>query len=495
MTKQILLGAVIAGIAGTAHADVTARQVWDDWVAAIEGGAAALSTGSVEEADGRLTITDLEMTSQLEEGSYHLAVDEVVLDENDDGTVTVTLSPSYPMTIEGRDSEDRPTSLTFEISHPGLSLTVSGDEESRRHAYEAPDIDVTLTEATVDGEPMDFSLTAVLTDTSGSYVVDENDTGRFNSELMAGSARLDASGTDPEGGTFDMSFELADLAADNITSFLEAEMVDTSAALRDGFSTEGGLSYGQSSYTLEGENEGDRFKVEGSAAGGEITARISSDGLSYGSQSSGTRLALSGDQIPIPEIVLEIGETEGKVELPVLARDEAQDFGLLLRLADVKIDEDVWSMVDPAGLLPRDPATLVVDLSGTATLTQDLFSADTDGETAPGTLDTMTVNALRLALLGAELTGEGDLEFKPGEKTEDGPAAPQPVGQIDFRLVGAEALMDRLVQMGLLPEDQLMGVRMMIGVFAKPGEGDDTLSSTLEFTEDGQVIANGQRIR
>ena len=49
--------------------------------------------------------------------------------------------------------------------------------------------------------------------------------------------------------------------------------------------------------------------------------------------------------------------------------------------------------------------------------------------------------------------------------------------------------------MGLLPEDQAMGARMMMGLLAVPGEAPDTLNSKIEINEQGHVLANGQRIQ
>ena len=49
--------------------------------------------------------------------------------------------------------------------------------------------------------------------------------------------------------------------------------------------------------------------------------------------------------------------------------------------------------------------------------------------------------------------------------------------------------------MGLLPEEQAMGARMMMGLFAVPGDQPDSLKSKVEFTQDGQVLANGQRLK
>ena len=56
-------------------------------------------------------------------------------------------------------------------------------------------------------------------------------------------------------------------------------------------------------------------------------------------------------------------------------------------------------------------------------------------------------------------------------------------------------LKNRLAAMGLLTNEDAMGARMMISMFSVPGEGEDVLTSTVTVTEDGQVLANGQRIR
>jgi len=50
------------------------------------------------------------------------------------------------------------------------------------------------------------------------------------------------------------------------------------------------------------------------------------------------------------------------------------------------------------------------------------------------------------------------------------------------------------MSMGILPEEQAMGARMMLGLFATP-TGDDELSSKIEVNAEGQVLANGQRLR
>jgi hypothetical protein len=71
---------------------------------------------------------------------------------------------------------------------------------------------------------------------------------------------------------------------------------------------------------------------------------------------------------------------------------------------------------------------------------------------------------------------------------------PRPEGSINLRLEGANALIDKLIQMGIVQQEDAMGARMMMSMFTIP-DGDDVLTSTIEVNEQGHVLANGQRIQ
>jgi hypothetical protein len=116
-----------------------------------------------------------------------------------------------------------------------------------------------------------------------------------------------------------------------------------------------------------------------------------------------------------------------------------------------------------------------------------------DAET-PAVLYGLTVNDVTLSIAGAEITGKGGFTFDNTDLvTFDG--LPAPTGAIDFDLYGVNGLLDTLGQMGLLPQEQSMGARMMLGLFARPGQGEDHLTSTIEVKADGSVYANGQQIK
>lgn len=71
---------------------------------------------------------------------------------------------------------------------------------------------------------------------------------------------------------------------------------------------------------------------------------------------------------------------------------------------------------------------------------------------------------------------------------------PAPEGEANLKLVGANALIDKLIGMGLVSEDDAMGARMMMGMFTVPA-GDDTVTSKIEVNDEGHVLANGQRLK
>ena len=111
----------------------------------------------------------------------------------------------------------------------------------------------------------------------------------------------------------------------------------------------------------------------------------------------------------------------------------------------------------------------------------------------PAELYELTLNTLVVDAVGAMLTGEGAFTFDNSDM-QTFPGMPRPQGQLTAELSGANGLLDKLVAMGIVPEDQAMGARMMMGMFAVPA-GDDKMTSTIEINEQGHISANGQRIQ
>ena len=111
----------------------------------------------------------------------------------------------------------------------------------------------------------------------------------------------------------------------------------------------------------------------------------------------------------------------------------------------------------------------------------------------PIQIDEVTIEDLRIAAVGAEATATGAMTFDWTD-FQTIPGIARPEGAVTVNLNGANALMDTLVAMGLIPEGDLMMPRMMMGMFATT-VGDDMLESVLEVNSEGHVLANGQRLQ
>ena len=101
---------------------------------------------------------------------------------------------------------------------------------------------------------------------------------------------------------------------------------------------------------------------------------------------------------------------------------------------------------------------------------------------------------MNVKLVGAELTGTGAFTFDNTDKVTFG-GMPRPAGEANLTLSGGNGLLDKLVQMGLVRQEDAGGVRMMVSMFAVPGQGEDVLNSKIEINDQGHIMANGMRIQ
>jgi hypothetical protein len=273
---------------------------------------------------------------------------------------------------------------------------------------------------------------------------------------------------------------------------------DVAAAMRDGFRFASSVEYEDGSTTYRFEDGSDVLEGSNSSARGRLGTSMGPDGLQYGASGEDVAMTISTSDLPFP-VELEMARLGSSITMPVMSSETMQPFGVDLELSEFTMFDQIWSVIDPEARLPRDPATLRVDLDGTGRLFMDLLDPDEmdDLETRermPGEVESLTLNELTLEVAGAKLGGEGDFAFDANDLESFG-GAPAPEGTLDLRLLGGNALLEDLVAMGLLPADQASGIRMMMGLFATPGDAEDELLSRIEVTEDGQILANGQRLK
>lgn len=500
--STIRVGGVLAAllISTAAQAQITAEQVWQNWRDASTTYGQTMTAASEARQGDTLVISGLQVSSTFEGGGFTSKIDTVNFRELGDGTVEVTMSPEYPLSFNVADDKGKVAADVL-VRQPELKVIASGTPEATTYAFTAPSVKLTLEKLLVDDAPKDVTAQADLSTLAGTYVVTTGDKKGVTTTFTAGDASVDIDAKEAEAGnTFKLKGKVSNLSGKSDGMLLSSEaMGDLNAALKDGFNTKGNFAYGVGSYDFEFADPTSNGKGSATIGGGDIHYVLDSTSLGYGGTVKDVAMKLSSSDMPFPELA--IGYSEGALDLlmPPTKSDTPGDFKFLVSLKDLTISDDAWNLVDPNKVLPRDPATVAVDATGTGRWLTDILN-ETTSEQPPAVenpieMQTFNLNNLVLKLAGAAITGTGALTFDNTDLTTF-QGMPAPTGKIDLKLTGLNGLIDKLIQLGFVPQDQAMGARMMLGLFAKPAEGGgpDDLVSTLEFKDKG-FYANGQRLQ
>ncbi|HKL69927.1 DUF2125 domain-containing protein [Salibaculum sp.] len=501
MTKPFVLrmgglgAALLCGSA--ASADVTAQQVWDNWKTQIDAYGEGVSIGSETMSGDTLTVDSLTMEISDEEMNVEAEMGPLTFTELGDGTVRVGMPESYPMTLE---VDGNPVQVT--ISNEGLEIIASGTPGALAYDLSADRYAITLDSLGPEFEEEGILNAGMIAmnDVRGDYTVATgDDLTVMDYTLDVGSAEIDVDLRERGGpGVILVAAQMANLGLNAEIAMPEAMDTDAPETMfAEGFAFEGGYSIGTSTYEFEIDEEGESMSGNVATDSTGLTVAAGYDGMTYRSQTQGLDINVSvPNELPFP-VEAALSTFGFTLDVPLSQSLEPQDFELGMELRDLTVGNGLWNIFDPGEALPRDPATLALNLTGQATPLFDFMDPEQARQAAmsdmPAELHEVDLNELILRVAGAEVTGDGGFTFDNSD-LQTIPGIPRPEGQADFRLVGVNGLIDNLIQMGLIPQQQAAAPRMMLGMFATP-VGDDELTSTIEINEQGHILANGQRIR
>ncbi len=496
--KFISTAALATGMLGAtpALADITAAQAWDS-IQAIGQSYGKVFTGNVTQTGDRLTVSDMKIAMDMPEGRIEGDLGTMTLTGRGDGTVRLELPEEHKMTFSVDPAEGETLVMPMTIRQTGLETIISGNPGDLDFTTSARELFVLMPEMTVDGKPVQTGLNLNLTTLAAQYMIGGTDPRRIEASFDAAQASLAMDIREPEGkGHAKLSVSAQDLKSRSASTVpQDGDMANMGAMLKAGFTTDSEISHGPASFSFDFADAAQTMQADGTVRGGRFSVTMNPETLEYAATQTGLDIAMSGSQIPLPEITARIAESAFRVTIPATKSEEMRDFGLLASYKGIEMGEMLWSMFDPQGTLPHDPADLVVDISGRGRWLVDFMDPEIAAQMTdapPAEIAALELNALELSLAGASLTGRGSFTFDnagaPGNM-------PQPVGKVNLELEGGNTLLDRLVALGLLPQERAQGMRMMLGLFARPGAGEDTLVSEIEVTDEGQVLANGQRLR
>ena len=497
--------AMVTILAGTgAFADVTPEEVWQNWQDMSASYGQTVTAESAERDGDTLTATNVAISYDKDGVKVAGSIAELNFTDNGDGTVEVTMSETYPITVTTPAAEGvegaTPTDVKVTLTQPDMVITASGSADALSYEFEAPTMTAKLESINgVDAAVIDITAEVALTKMSGSYLVEGSDEAKkVTSDFAAESAKLTVVGADKEKQSdINLTASIADIAGNSNGNFLgAAAMTDLAAALKAGFAVSGGFSHGATTFDLSVTDAGKPTKVSGNSAGGDVSFAMDSTHFQYGVGGKALDLTIASADLPFPEVKLGYQEAAFNMLMPVGKTDEPADFALLTKLVGFSVSDEVWGMIDPTNALPHDPATLIIDTKGKAKLTSEIFNEAEMaalGETPPGELHALDITEVKASVAGAELTGAGAFTFDNTDLATFG-GMPAPTGKLDLKLVGGNGLLAKLVTMGMLTQDDASGFQMMASMFANTAADKDEMTSSIEFKDKG-LYANGQKLQ
>ena len=495
LTCSLSVAAMLVG--APAIADITAAELWAEWQANGITIGQPVSAAAVETTPNGLVLRGYASTTNEGNAVTSGSLDEVRLIEMGDGTVSIELSDVYTLVATFPEDADAPNgnliTVELEVRYDGLDVRASGSVGALVYDYSADTI--TMTDGTIadtDGVEPDIAIAVVATGLSASYAQSGlGDAATFASSSNMNSLAIDINAAPPPeespNGQFKFSMLMSDIASTGRGSFdgLSALAQISTAGLPDSFDLGGDTSYGELTYDLSFEDGSDAFRAAGGNAGGAMAFSISQDGVGYDLSANSPRVQVAGSDIPFP---IDVSAESAGISflIPLLAADTPSDMAIGIDYRNLTVNDAIWSMFDPGAIIPRDPATLVLNVTGTVQIFMDLIGLDPEELTGPpGELRSVNIEDAQLSVAGAALTADGDFTFTPNQ------VMPMPIGMLNLNLSGANALLDRLVQGGVLRPEQAAMARGMSGMFTRPGPSPDTLETTIDFLPGGGITANG----
>lgn len=537
-----------------ALADLTAEEVLADHLNLLSmDGLLNMTTTSTTESVSGLTVAGFIGSYEDDQTRVEIRTPGMILTEQPDGSVTITYADILPITIYAVPTDEDPVTVTLNLETEGLRHIVSGDLKDLQHdiafdtlkvgtfeidppeaaeemnlvadvaiagltstiklsntdpvrrsvdlgfkgltlamsALAPTDIGIDTPGTTYDTTGLgDMDVLLTMSEVSSSVGYTGGDLPRHSMDTTIGNLRwVTASIIPDEEGGIDFAMNTSDFAVSyDVQIEIDGFEADTLKALKAGQMISGALNFATLAYDFGIDTPEGAFASATTSGASENRFSLSENGFMFFSSTVDSVFDLGGPALDLP--INQLGYTVAKslidLSIPLTPSEDVQPFRTRLELEGVATDDAIWDLFDPTAQLPRTPADLSFDLSGTTIVVSDVFA---DDGSVPFRGTEAELSNLRLSFAGAEVTGSGNVE------DTSTPGKPAGIGELNMTLKGIHGLIDTAVNMGLLPNEQAMGARLGLGLIARPGNDANTLLSHIEVNEEGQIFANGQRIK
>lgn len=500
MTNRLAtsLIALSTACAAPALADVTAADVWSNQQNYYDAMGVKLN-GTL--SGDQLTNPEINVILPMGIASFQITADAVTMTENGDGSVTVTYPSPMNVSLVGGVQGEGTASGNLTLTHDGYTIIATGEPGDITYDIDAQNLRMEIGDVSLDGaNTAEFSVEGFVEMASwvGTAQVTEGD-------LITRSTTVDTGETD-----VDLTFSV-DGAQSRSTQNSQpvrtvgsialpaggSDIMNLSAAVRNGLNvnieTTGGETTSLSETTIDG---GSTIRQITHTGPQTAAFTFNEDGFQAVGEADGFDMTMTDPTMFPGDLEFSVDSVTANYDVPLNASEEPQDFRVATSLTGFTMGDTIWDLFDPEGQLPRDPAEISFDVTGMGTNGTDLLDIMAMSQMfGPPAIeiDEVTIENLRIAAVGAEVMAQGAMTFDWTD-FQTIPGIARPEGKVTVNLNGANALMDKLSAMGLIPEEDLMMPRMMMGMFSTP-VGDDMLETVLEVNSEGHVLANGQRIQ
>jgi hypothetical protein len=488
---------------------LTAEEVWADWTQLARAADVTIAATTRREGD-RLVVSGISIPVGPPGERVNLQLDRIELQDLPDGRVAVLLPPSFPVTIEGPGNAG-PERVILSASAQALSLVVSGIGETAAFDLTAPSMSLALdrieppvdetveaTMAVADlvvkhrmdllAETQEVATTASLGALRGEVRFDDGKEERGTITLDVAGMTSALNAVLPPGFAQDepRGPDAAPNALPEILDFLAQGLRLSGEATVTGFAMKADLN--------------------GSSEGGLVDMTLESGKFSAGLDQSAAhyeialgKMGMIGRDLPeaeLSDIEMSLKEAGYGVSVGIGDLVSPQDARFWVRLTDLALPPEAWAEADPSGALGTEPISWALEVTARYALGAEMLQPDwqpVPGVVPPVDLIEVALKELAFAGAGIRVGGSGALGFDESDLvTFDG--VPAPEGKLSFTAEGVNGLIDRLVAAGMVPEDELTGIRMGLMFIAKAGPTPDSLVSLLEFRDKGFFL-NGIKIR
>lgn len=449
--------------ATAALADLTAKEVWTDWQSYMTSAGYNVTASETLES-GAVSVSKLTLQMALADdtggGDFKVELDSINFVEQGDGTVAIELPENTTMNMSFTPETGEDVTLALDFAQTEPNMVASGDPGDLTYTYAAEAARMALKSLTIDGVsvgPEIAKLDVTMTDLAQVVQTSVGELRKMSQDMSIESVDYDIAFKDPESDdNFQIKGTMSGLKLDGTGDLpLDTDVQDMNAMLDNGFQAQASFTTTSGNYDMSFSSDEDGSgTANATSTGTEFDVSFGPGGLLYDVAQSGVDMNMLLTEFPLP-LSFSASEIGTRFLMPLQKSNDEQDFGMAVTLTEFSMSDAIWSLFDPTSQLPRDPATLVVDLSGKAKVLFDFLDPAQakvleQSDAVPGELNALTVNKLELDAVGARLTGAGDFVFDNSDLTTfDG--MPRPEGAVDLTLVGGNGLLDKLVGMACFP--------------------------------------------